>query len=138
MCAGIWFIFTLLNIYTLNLYYSSTSPKIRKRYSFDFPNQLFPSNFRGWTYVIAQYNLHDKAKTHQEAGTRPLMLPPLFSDAQSERDNGSFTHSAIIFRWLDSVAQLLPQGTSCVLWVINNTSFPLFLSLIPSVDFVAV
>lgn len=40
MYAGICFIFTLLNIYTLNLYYRATSPKICNRNKFDFPNQF--------------------------------------------------------------------------------------------------
>lgn len=140
MCAGIWFIFTLLNIYTLNLYYRATSPNIGNRYKFDFPKGNFSkvglTSSHSTIYTIKQR--HTKRQGHG-----PLTLPPLYSDTQSKewnfrrsRDNGSFTHSAIIFCWLDSMAQLLPQGASCVFWVINNASPPL--PLIPSVDFVVV
>lgn len=72
-----------------------------------------------------------KQRHTKRQGHCPLTLPPLYSDAQSKewnfrrsRDNGSFTHSAIIFCWLDSMAQLLPQEASCVFWVINNASCP--------------
>lgn len=136
MCAGIWFIFTLLNIYTLNLYYRATSPKICNRNKFDFPNQLFFSDFKGNSSKVGLTSSHStiytiKPRHTKRQGHGPLTLPPLYSDAQSKewnfrrsRDNGSFTHSAIIFCWLDSMAQLLPQGASCVFWVINNASSP--------------
>lgn len=58
VCAGIRFIFTLLNVCTLNLYYRGTASKICCRYNFYLANLLFFSEFKGkvfkdWTFITS-------------------------------------------------------------------------------------